>query len=401
MAKRLSIPSRELQLVVVGPRDSFKASRVQSLNINSDVPSTLVSEIGSATNAGSSTDTPNITLTFSAFDVGIEIFATLTGKDPRAYPAGGASISELSEIDAIIYVKSDTVSDYVRTIHARRLQIRDFSFNYSVDGESTEEYNAVGSRKRFLAYDVVVDKFTNAGTSFTLNQTPVQLKNGNYGLSVIVDGKYFTETTGTPGEYEYKLLANKSLTLGTAMVNQVLVVYHANPAGNNWADVADTYVPAAIRGRDVLVRLAANNVPRVQSITINGNLNPTAVREMGNKDGIVGYQKQIPTIEGTLTVLETDHELINLLLYGTTTTSGVVEWEVGSTCLTSGVALSIQLLDPCDDTSPYTVLKEIYLDQINVNGDGQSINVGGDLQTQFNFRSLTGRMVVYSGARVG
>ena len=42
MARRLSIPSKELQLVVVGPRDSFKASRVQSLNLNSDIPSTVV-----------------------------------------------------------------------------------------------------------------------------------------------------------------------------------------------------------------------------------------------------------------------------------------------------------------------------------------------------------------------
>jgi len=398
MAKRLSIPSKELQLVVVGPKDYFKASRVQRLSINSDIPSTIVDEIGSASHAGEAKDTPNVTLSFSAFDVSTKIFSALTGTDmSTAYPAAGVDISSLSEIDAILYVKSDSVTDYVKSIHAKRLQIRDFSFSYSVDGEATEDYTAVGSEKRIFAYDVVVDKFTTGTTSFTLTQTPVQLKNGNYALSVVLDGDYLTEVTGTPATGEYRLV-DTALTTGDSRAAQVLVVYHANPAGTNWADVADATIPAAIRGRDVKIQLAANSLPRVQSLTINGSLNTTPVRELGNR-GIVGYQRQVPTVEGTLTVLDTDNELVNLLTYGTTTTSGIVEWTPGEGCVTSGISLSVQLLDPCDDSSPYTVLKEIYLDSIAVVGDAYSVNVNGDTQLQINFRSLTAHCVVYSGAK--
>ncbi len=351
----------------------------------------------SASHAGEAKDTPNVTLSFSAFDVGIRIFSALTGTDMNSYPAAGVDISSLSEIDAILYVKSDTVADYVKSIHAKRLQIRDFSFSYTVDGEATEDYTAVGSEKRVFAYDVVVDKFTTGTTSFTLTQTPIQLKNGNNALSVILDGDYLTEVTGTPTTGEYSL-SGTALTTGDSRTAQVLVVYHANPAGNNWADVSDTVIPAAIRGRDVKIQLSANSLPRVQSLTINGNLNATAVRELGSRS-IVGYQKQVPTIEGTLTVLDTDTEILNLFTYGATTQSGIVEWSLGEGCVTSGISLSIQLVDPCDDTVPYTVLKEIYLDSVTPVGDVTSVNVNGDTQLQINFRSLTAHCVIYSGAR--
>ena len=96
MARRLSIPSKELQLVIVGPKNYFKASRVQRVSVNADLPSTIVDEVGSASHAGESKDSPNVTLSFSAFDVGIEIFSVLTGTDPAAYPAGGVDIANLS-----------------------------------------------------------------------------------------------------------------------------------------------------------------------------------------------------------------------------------------------------------------------------------------------------------------
>jgi hypothetical protein len=396
MAKRLSIPSKQLQLAIVGPRDVFKASRVQRLSINSDVPSTTIDELGSASHAGEAKDTANVTLTFSAFDTGIRIFATLTGQDRDAYPAQGVDISNLSEIDAIAYVKSDTVSDYARSIHARRLQVRDFSFSYTVDGESTEDYTAVGSEKRALAYDVVVDKFIAGTTSFTLTETPVQLRNGNYALSVILDGSYLTEVSTAPAAGQYRIVGT-TLTTYESRSNQLLAVYHANPAGNNWSDISDTTMPAAIKGRDVIINIAANNIPRVQSVTINGNLNSTPVRELGNR-AIVGYQKQVPTVEGTITVLDTDTELLNLLTNGTLTTSGYVEWQLGDGCLTSGIALKVQLQDPCDGTVPYTVLKTVYLDSIVPVGDATSVNVNGDTQLQINFKSLTAHCVVYSGA---
>ncbi len=396
MAKRLAVPSKEAQLVLVGGRDYFKASRVQRLSKNTDIPSNIIDEIGSSSHAGNSKDVPNVTLTFSAMDVGIKIFAALTGKDASAYPAEGVDVVSLGEMDAIIYTKSDTLSDYAKCAHARKLQIRDFTFNYSVDAESTEDYTAIGSESRWFKRDVVVDKFITGTTSFTLTQTPIVLKNGKNALSVILDGAYLTEVTTAPATGQYRLVGT-TLTTGDTRTAQVLVVYQADPTGDNWVDVSDPLLPVAIKGKDIVVSISANSIPRVQSININGNLNTQAVREMGNKDGIAGYQRQIPTIEGTLTVLDTDTEIIDLFTTGSLN-SADTELQPGMSCSTSGIALKIELQDPCDNTSPYTVIKTVYLDSIETVGDAYSVNVNQNAQLQINWRSVTGHCVVYSGA---
>lgn len=392
MAKRLAIPSEDIQLTVVGAYDELHLPRVQRVTMNTDIPTTDIYELGNNQLAGTAMDTPNITLTFSVFDVGIKSFAVLTGNDPAAYPGAGVDISDLGEVDAILYIKDASLSDYVKSAHAKRLQIRDFAFNYTVDGESTEDYTLVGSEKRWFKKDVVVDRFTTGTTSFTLTQTPIVLKNGNYGLSVVLDGQYLTEVATAPATGEYRIVGT-TLTTGDSMVSQCLAVYQADPAGTNWSYISDSTMPAAIRGRDVKVLIVAENISRVQSITINGNLNVQPVREMGNKN-IVGYQRQVPTVDGTITVLDTDTELIDLLLTGSIN-SGDTEFQVGTECVTSGVPLKIRLYDPCDDTS---ILKTVYIPDLALTGDSYTSNVNQNAQQVFNWKSNTAQCVVYSGS---
>ena len=395
MAKRLAIPSKETQLHIVGPRDVFKASRVQRLSLGTDIPVTTVDEIGNRLHVGDTKDTPNVTLSFSAFDTSIKIFAAMTGQNPAAYSVSGVDISELGEIDAILFTKDVDSEDYVKSGHARKLQIRDFSFSYSVDGEATEDYTAIGSERRWFKNDVIVDKFITGTTTFTLTQTPIQLKNGNYALSVILDGEYLTEVAGAPtavGEYQVSAL---TLTTYDTRSNQLLAVYHAEPAGTNWSDINDDTIPAAIKGKDVNVQILANDIPRVQSVTLNGNLNTQPVKELGNRN-IAGYQRQIPTIDGTITVLDTDTDLISLL------TEGVIgsglEWQPGEGCTSTELSLTIELMDPCDTVAPYTVLKTIYLPSISIIGDNYTQNVNNNAQVVFNFKSADAQCLVYSGA---
>lgn len=394
MAKRLAIPSDELKLKIVGSLDSMDVARIQRLTMNTDVPMTDVYQLGSPTKAGTAMDIPAITLSFSLFDTSIKAFSVLTGTDPTAYPAQGVDISNLQEVDAIIYVKDASVSDYVKSAHAKRLQIRDFTFNYSVEGESTEDYNLVGSEKRWFKNDVIVDRFVTGTTTFNLTQTPIQLKNGNYLLSVIMDGGYLTEVAAGPATGEYSV-AGTVVTTFDSRQNQVLIVYHANPAGSNWSDVSDTSFPAAVRGKDVKIIIAAEDIPRVQSVTVNGNLNVQNVREMGN-DFMVGYQRQVPTVEGTITVLDTDTELLDLFLSGSIN-SGDTEFIVGSECTASGVDLKIRVLDPCDDTNA-TVLKTIYIPNVVIAGDSYTSSVNQNAQQTFNWRSDTAECIVYSGS---
>ena len=399
MAKRLAVPSKDLQLKIVGPRDVFAASRVQRLTLSSTQPSETKDELGNPLHVGETKDIPEVTLSFSAYDVGIKIFAALTGTDATAYPAAGVDISNLGEIDAILYVKDNDVADYVKSISGRRLQIRDFAYSYTVDGDSTEDYTAIGSERRYLKYDVVVDKFTVGTTSFTLTQTPVQLKNGFYGISVILDGDYLTEVTGAPATGEYRIVGT-TLTTGDTRSAQVLAVYHADPAGLNWTDIGDDSMPVSIRGRDVAIQIAANDILRVQSVTINGNMNTTAVKELGSRN-VVGYQRQVPTVEGTITVLDTDTELIELMTTGVIGSGAGVEWGPGEGCEDIALSLTVQLSDPCDTTDPISVIKTVHIPAITIVGDSYTSNVNNNATQTFNFKSLDSQCIIYSGAYSG
>lgn len=394
MAKRLAIPSKELALRIVGPVDSFFATRVQRFSMDTNVPTTNVDELGSQQHAGTVTDQPEITLTFSAFDVSVKIFSILTGTDYSSYPAGGVDIENLAEIDAILYVKDASAADYVKSAHARRLQIRDFTYSYSVTGESTEDYTGVGSEKRWFKNDVIVDKFTTGTTSFSLTETPIQLKNGNKLLSFILDGSYLEEVASGPATGEYSV-SGTTVTTADSRTSQALAVYHANPAGDAWSDVGDSTIPAAIRGQDVKISILANDIPRVQSVTINGTLNSTPVREMGNRV-VVGYQSQVPTVEGSITVLDTDTELIDLFL-NQSIASGDTEFELTAACAVSGLDLQITLYDPCDTTASGTPMKTVRVPNLRVTGDSYTINVNENAQQVFNWQSETAQCIVYEG----
>jgi len=394
MAKRLAVPSKETQLHIVGSKDVFKASRVQRLSLGTDIPSTTVDEIGNPLHVGDSKDTPNVTLSFSAFDTSIKIFSAMTGTNPAAFPASGVDIVNLGNIDAILFTKDAATQDYVKSGHAKKLQVRDFSFSYTVDGEATEDYTAVGSERRWFKNDVIVDKFSTGTKTFTLTNTPIQLKNGNKLLSVILDGEYLTEVPSAPATGEYSV-SGVTLTTFDSRTLQVIAVYHAIPTGDNWTDINDDTIPAAIKGKDVGIQILANDISRVQSVTINGNLNSQPVKELGSR-AIVGYQSQIPTIDGTITVLDTDTDLIELLTDGVIVSG--VEWMPGEGCAEVLISLRIELMDPCDEEAPYTVLKTVYLPSITITGDSYTQNVNNNAQVVFNFKSADAQCVVYSGA---
>ena len=398
MARRVAIPYQKMALKIVGSYQDYLAARIQRLDFPVNINSTDINELGNPNKAGSVEDVPEVTATFQAMDTSIKIFAALTGNDPTNYPAEGVESTELGEVDLIGVVKDDQVSDYVKSVHVRRAQVTDFTFSYSVDGESTEEYTVSGNEKRWFKYDVIVDTFddTEASSSpVTLTETPIQLKNNDYALSVILDGVYLEEVTSGPSTGEYAI-SGTDLSFADTVSTMLVAVYHANPSGNNWSDVSDDTIPAAIFGKDVPVTIAANSIPRVQSVTIRGTFPNTVVKEQGNRS-VVGTIVQPPEINGDIEVLDTDHELIALLTTGELNPSGVTEF--GTSELTaSGLSLVIELYDPASSAESPTTLKTVYIPEITVTSEGHTTNVGENATQTFGFKSTEGILTVYSGS---
>ena len=398
--KRVAIPYKEMALKVVGPRDVYLAARVQRLDMTTNIPTTDIDELGNSQHAGTTTDIPEVSATFQAYDVSVKLFAALTGTDPQAYPAAGVNIDQLQDIDVIGVVKSATAADYVKSVHLRKCRVESFTYTYSIDGESTEEYTATGSKKRWFKNDVIVDAFTGSPVTSpqTLTETAIQLKVGDYLMSCIVDGEYFDEVSGAPSTAEYSVSGTTLTFDDSGSPSNVVAVYHANPAGDNWSDVRDASMPAAIRGRDVRPVISANNMERVQSVTIRGTLPVERVEEMGNRDA-VGYITQVPQVTGDITVLDTDTELVALFATGQFSPSDT-EFDICEFTV-SGIELKVELLDPaegCDvDPDSRTVLKTVRIPEITITSEGHTTNVGGNATQTFSFRSETGECIIYSG----
>jgi hypothetical protein len=402
MAKRLSIPSKHIELEIVGAHDSFLASRVQRVNTTADQAVNTIDELGNPLHAGTSKDVPNITLTFQAMDAGIKVVGALAGVSTSGWvTTSGINVSTALDrsVDAIIRVRDANVAQYVKAAHLRRCIIQSFTYNYTVDGDSTEEYTAVGSTKRWFTNDVIVDRLIGDGTdALSTSEAFTQLKNGNSAISVFVDGVYLDEVSGSPSENGTYQLTGTTLNFNTGdgpvSGAIVMVVYQSAASGDAWTDISDDTIPAAIRGKDVVVAIAASDQERVQALSVNVNFNSQPIREMGSRQ-IIGYLNQVPEVTGSITVLDTDTDLLALLSGSSITDT---EFPMGQ-CAASGVALEVKLQNPADCSEPFAVLKTVYLPSVSMVSEGFTANVNDNAQQTIDWRSDDGALWVYNGAR--
>lgn len=395
MSKRVSVTHKELSPRIVGSRAVYRPARIQRVEVRGNFPTRDIQEHGNNELAGIVYDIPDYTVTMSAMDTSIKLFSALTGTDPDNYPAEGVSINSLGFFDIVLDVKSATVMDYVKAVFIRKAQLQSMRLAYTVEGDATEEYTFGASTRQYFSHDVVVDVLSGASSPQTLSETPEVLKSGNKAISVMMDGTHLTEVSDTPSTGEYSITGT-SISFGDTGTNLV-VSYHASPAGNSWAWVSDTTVPAAISGKNIPIKINTNTILRVQSVNINVNLRSNPVKEMGNSS-IVGYTYQVPEVTGDITVLDTDLELVALMSTGDAAST---DTEFRSCEYLKGYALDlyVELQDPSEPCSTSgTVLKTVKVPDLRLTGESKTSNVGDNVTYTLNFRSADGNLYVYSGA---
>lgn len=399
MAKRISISFKELSPRIVGSLGAYRPARIQSFDIRGNFPNREINEHGNPHLAGIVYDIPEYSVTMSAMDVSIRLFASLTGTDVAAYPTGGVSINAFEDVDIIGDIKSDSISDYVKALLIRKARVQSARFTYSADGDATEEYTFASSSRFGFSHDLLVDTYAAAAMSpVTLSETPEVLKSGDFAVTVILDGDYLVEVGSNPATGEYSV-SGEELSFADTVTSTLVVIYHASPAGNNWVDVTDNTIPVAISGKNIPVIIAANSIPRVQSINVNVNLRSEAIKEQGNTE-IVGYTHQIPEITGDLVVLDTDHELLALFATGNIASTDT-EFKACELIQDHTISLEIQLMDPADPCATTgVVLKTIYIPSIQLTGENPSSNVGDNVAHTFSFRSASGDLSIYEGERL-
>jgi hypothetical protein len=408
---RVSIPFKETGLDAITFAGRTRLGRVQRADINMNIPTTTVQELGSDKQVGKIFDLPEVSVTVSAIDVGARTAFILAGEDWATAASG--SYVEAQDITYACLVetfKSQTTDDIARSLYVPGAKLSRLSFNYSVNGDATEEYTFDATDRRWLKYDVAVTSgVTSASGVITLSPAARLLKNGNYYLSAFASG------TGYLTAESFSSSTTNNVTFDTTVVapgTPVLVTYHAD-LSNQWdytyeyPNVAPGYTPApdqpiGVRGWGIEVYLVKSGqtnekMYRGQTVTLQAQFPQTRINELGNQEA-VGYTQGIPEVTGTFEALQHDFRLLEIMSGDDDSSDD--NWEPDD--LGSGDwGLEVRLWRRNADRINTQPEKTIYIPKLDITQENNGAQVGQDSRVTYNISSRDGKIYMFKGSRIG
>lgn len=371
-----------------------------------NIPTEKIYELGNYNSVATIRDIPDLTFAMESLDVSAEIEAMLLGRDFAADVAGQAYtianslpldiISEFKrgKTDAAPYdVRSSVALPFLvleslsyrfglRDNATQSISLRGDSIFYAAGSAFTQE--AVGTN---VANQVVT--FTNAPISYVGDP----IAGTKYALGVtlstgerLVKGVDYTETATA-----VTILAAVPATTKVRVVYQSAVVANY-PQGSH--EVASTTRPAAIRGKDIEVRIGGAGVgfkwSSIQSINVDYRVTLDRDEEFGNAQ-IVSQDYDVPAVTGSIDLKPRDSaELITKIRQ----VSGAAVGVVGPATSTP-LEVHIILRSPTDGS----VLKTLFIPDARFTLPGYSGRVQQKLTVSFPWESDGGSLIVYKGAK--
>lgn len=391
MARRARIHSRDIQPLIAAPKGLFAAARVQRLDLPLTMNVTNIDELGRKLHVGTTNDIPEVTATIEAFDVSHNTFAYLTGYTPGTFPVSGASVTEFKNVDIIGSIRENCGDTVASAIYVKKAILTGMSATFGVTANSTVSYTFNSNSKKAFRQPVYYDVFVASGNqpSFALTSTPTYLTRTSgyiinaYSTQGDCDTSYLTEGVDFT-------VAGSVVTLTTvAASGDTYWFTYTNPTAQTFQGLDDV-APAAIQGKYVPVSISVNNIPRVQSATVNVTFESEQILEMGGLGKPVGYEIGVPDVNGDISVLKTDNDLLAILEgVSNTTVENDVEYALTS------LPLKIQLKDP---RNPSRVALTYYVPSFTVTAQGDESTVNASINETFSWRSTTGQLFVASGA---
>jgi hypothetical protein len=395
--KRARVHSRDLQPQIAAPKALFAAARVQRFDWPMNLPTESIDELGRKLHVGTTTDIPDVTVTFEAFDVSHNTFAYLTGYTPATFPSAGVSITELKNVDVIGQIRDTSTLNIVNALYVKRGIVTGIDASFGVRDNSTVSYTVSSNSKKEFKQPVYYQQFTlvsglGSSTS-TLTNTPSYLtRTSGYTINA-----YRTGTDGSTGYLNEG--AGLDYTIAGAVItwiypqqfpstqDTVWVTYSA-PVNKAFEGLNDAD-PSAIQGKYVPLTISVSNIPRVQSATVRVAFESEGIFEMGGLGKPVGYEVGIPQVTGDISVLKTDNDLLNLIQSQASTT---VESDMEFAATT--LPLKIQLKDP---RNPARVQLTYYVPSITFTAEGDDSTVNASMNETLSWQSTTGELFIASG----
>jgi hypothetical protein len=392
MAKRARVHSRDVQLQIATPKGKFAAARVQRLDFPWSANITNIDELGRKLHVGSTTDIPEVTVTFEAFDVSHNTYSYLTGYTPGTFPASGVSVTELKPIDAIGQIRDTSSTNIVNSIYVKRGIVTAMDATFGVRDNSTVSYTIGANSKKEFKQPVFYDTYTASGTEsgITLSKTPTYLTRTS---GYVING-YMTDASAGTGAFLTEnidfTVAGSAVTIsgGIDVGDTVWFTYCSNNTTTTF-DALDNAAPAAIQGKYVPVTISVSNIPRAQSASIRASMASETILELGGLGKPVGVEIGVPDVTGDISVLKTDNDLLAILEdVANSTVENDLEYAKNT------LPLKIQLKDPTD---PTRVILTYYVPSITISSEGDDSSVNQSMNETFSWSSTTGELFVASG----
>lgn len=392
MARRARVHSRDVQLQIATPKGKFAAARVQRLDFPWSANTQNIDELGRKLHVGTTTDIPEVTVTFEAFDVSHNTYAYLTGYTPATFPASGVSITELKNVDAIGQIRDTSSTNIVNSIYVKRGIITAMDATFGVRDNSTVSYTLGANSKKEFKQPVFYEVFTASGGqgTFPLAKSPTYLTR----TSGYIINAYLTDVSAGTGSYlnnttDYTVAGSDVSLVAAADTGDTLWVTYCSANTTTTFDGLDNTAPAAIQGKYVPVSISVNTIPRAQSASIRASMQSESILELGGLGIPVGTEVGIPSVTGDLSVLKTDNDLLAILEdVSNTTIENDLEFAKNT------LPLKIQLKDP---TNPTRVILTYYVPSITVSSEGDDSSVNQSMNETFSWTSTTGELFVASG----
>jgi len=395
LARRARVHSRDVQLQIATPKAKFAAARVQRLDFPWSASIQNIDELGRKLRVGTTTDIPEVTVTFEAFDVSHNIYSYLTGYTPATFPASGVSVTEFKNVDLIGQIRDTSSTNIVNAIYVKRGIVTGMDASFGVRDNSTVSYTVGANSKKEFKQPVFYDSFTASGNqaTFTLAKTPTYLTR----TSGYIINAYQTTVLTNGGSYlnagtDFNVTGSTITLTAAATVNDIYWFTYCSANTTTVFDGLDTTAPAAIQGKYVPLTISVNSIPRVQSASIRASMQSETILEMGGLGQPVGYEIGIPDVTGDISVLKTDNELISILEGTGTGANTPIEQDLEFALST--LPLKVQLKDPAN---PTRVVLTYYVPSITISSNGDDSSVNQSMNETFAWSSTTGELFIASG----
>lgn len=379
-------------------------NRAQSIDVSANVPSEVVDELGNSSHTGIVSAPAEVAFNISAFDTGIDLSKSLTGKDSSTL-----TLSDFAnaQVDYVGMVRDNTGS-FFRSVYVKNACINTINYSYDIAGNATESYGLLGDNLTVFDGYVLTKTYTIADTDvtngyFTLpttgSEAPIQTKKNSYFAN-----SYLLRVTKTMGpvstnltetaEYTYDPATKRITTSGLAVGQTWTVVFYSAQIGTALAPAFNTSLPPAVRGEFTPVSIGVNAktlIPRLQSAKISINLAQKRIPQIGTNQ-VLFSPGTVPSVSGSISALMSDLSLRKLLTYGTTSSS---ETQFGIEQMPAygaqnNLGLEAVIKSPIDNT----ILKRISVPDIAVTAGGMPTTVNGTLAESFTWTGKTGTIQI-------